>query len=139
MVNTAGTKNLKPIRTKSEAKERGRNGGLKSGENRRARKAFKLIIEDILKTPMEPGKVASIEDLKSWKEFKGANLTVGERMLAQVVFEAMKGNLEAFKLVRDQIGETPSDAEAQRSSALEELAKAIGTERQEEEIDLLPP
>ena len=29
---------LKPVRTKEEARERGRNGGIKSGEARRAKK-----------------------------------------------------------------------------------------------------
>ena len=40
--------NLKPVRTKSEARERGRNGGKASGRNRRVLKTFKEIaIEDL--------------------------------------------------------------------------------------------
>ena len=34
-------KDLKPVRTKEEAKERGRNGGIKSGEVRRAKKSMR--------------------------------------------------------------------------------------------------
>lgn len=34
-------KDLKPVRTKEEAKERGRNGGIKSGEVRRAKKTMR--------------------------------------------------------------------------------------------------
>ena len=34
-------KDLKPVRTKEEAKVRGRNGGIKSGEVRRAKKTMR--------------------------------------------------------------------------------------------------
>ena len=34
-------KDLKPVRTKEEAKERGRAGGIKSGEVRRAKKSMR--------------------------------------------------------------------------------------------------
>ena len=34
-------KDLKPVRTKEEAKARGRNGGIKSGEVRRAKKSMR--------------------------------------------------------------------------------------------------
>lgn len=34
-------KDLKPVRTKEEAKARGRNGGIKSGEARRAKKSMR--------------------------------------------------------------------------------------------------
>lgn len=37
----ANESNLKPVRTKKEARERGRNGGIKSGEVRRERKTLK--------------------------------------------------------------------------------------------------
>ena len=41
MARHIGTKNLKPVRTKREAKERGRKGGIASGEARRAKRTFK--------------------------------------------------------------------------------------------------
>ena len=36
----ANESNLKPVRSKEEARERGKAGGIKSGEVRRERKAF---------------------------------------------------------------------------------------------------
>ena len=41
--------NLQPVQTKSEARERGRNGGIKSGEVRRERKKAKECMEMILR------------------------------------------------------------------------------------------
>lgn len=41
-------KNLIPIRTKSEAREKGRNGGIKSGESRRAKKLFSQAYAEYL-------------------------------------------------------------------------------------------
>ena len=40
--------NLQPVQTKSEARKRGRNGGIKSGEVRRERKKAKECMEMIL-------------------------------------------------------------------------------------------
>ena len=41
MVKLANEGNLKPVRTKSEARERGRNGGKASGEARRRKKTMR--------------------------------------------------------------------------------------------------
>lgn len=41
-------KNLKPIRTESEAREKGRNGGIASGQARREKKTVQKILSDLL-------------------------------------------------------------------------------------------
>lgn len=41
----ANNENLRPVRTKSEARERGRVGGIKSGEARRKQKSLKAIAD----------------------------------------------------------------------------------------------
>ena len=43
-----GTDNLQPVKTKEEAKERGRNGGIKSGEVRRKKKIMASIYAEML-------------------------------------------------------------------------------------------
>ena len=45
-----GTKNLVPVRTKEEAKERGRNGGLKSAEVRRQKRTMRDMSKCIMET-----------------------------------------------------------------------------------------
>lgn len=44
----SGTKNLKPVRTKAEAKKRGRAGGIKSGIARREKKLMSQIYNEFL-------------------------------------------------------------------------------------------
>ena len=50
-----GSKNLKKITTTEEAKERGRSGGIKSGQvrkrNAEIRKAMTQVYQDVLKNP----------------------------------------------------------------------------------------
>lgn len=47
-----GIDNLKPPRTKDEARERGQNGGKASGEARRRKKALKEEFEILLSMPL---------------------------------------------------------------------------------------
>ena len=44
----ANTKNLQPVRTKAEARKRGKAGGIKSGEARREKKLMSAIYADFL-------------------------------------------------------------------------------------------
>lgn len=44
----ANEKNLKPVKTKSEARERGRNGGIASGKARREKKTIQAILNELL-------------------------------------------------------------------------------------------
>lgn len=46
------TENLKPVRTKAEAKKRGRKGGIKSGKARREKKLLSQIYGDLLADKM---------------------------------------------------------------------------------------
>lgn len=48
MSKNGKTENLKPVRTKEEAKERGANGGKKSGEARRKKKLMSQIYAEFL-------------------------------------------------------------------------------------------
>ena len=47
------SKNLKPVRTKSEQREIAQKAGIKSGEKRRERKKFKELLEIALQLPNE--------------------------------------------------------------------------------------
>lgn len=82
----ANEKNLKPIRTKKEAREKGKKGGKKSGEVRRARKTLKEELLALLET----------------KEYN-------KKISLAMIHEAEKGNVKAFIAVRDTIEENPKD------------------------------
>lgn len=83
-----GIENLKPVtkRTKNEAREISKKGGIKSGESRRERKKLK---EELLLLLSE-----------------GDN----NRRMSLAIFErALNGDTKAFEVIRDTIGEKPKE------------------------------
>ena len=82
----AGKENLRPVSSKDEARERGRKGGLASGEARRKRKTLK---EELLLM------------LSDGETQKSVTLALIEK--------AMSGDTKAFEVIRDTIGEKPVD------------------------------
>ena len=71
-------------RTKEEQREIARKGGIASGKARREKKLFKEAIEKQL----------------------GQNL---DSMIAAMIEQASKGNVQAITFLRDTIGEKPTD------------------------------
>ena len=86
----ANEQNLKPVRTKKEARERGRNGGIKSGEVRAKRKTLREELLALLETKIE-------------------DKTIQEKISFSLIQEALDGNVKAFETIRDTIGEKPQD------------------------------
>ena len=82
----ANEQNLKPVTSKKEARERGRKGGLASGEARRKRKTLK---EELLLMLSEGETQQSV--------------TIA------LIEKAMSGDTKAFEVIRDTIGEKPVD------------------------------
>lgn len=83
-----GIKNLKPVtkRTKNEAREISKKGGIKSGESRRERKKLK---EELLLLLSENNN--------------------NRKMSLAILKKALKGNIKAFEIIRDTIGEKPKE------------------------------
>lgn len=86
----ANEQNLKPVRTKKEARERGKNGGIKSGEVRAQRKTLREELLALLGTKVE-------------------DKTIQEKISFSLIQEALDGNVKAFETIRDTIGEKPQD------------------------------
>ena len=87
-----GHENLKPFNqlTEEEQRELARKGGIRSGEVRRERKKFK---EDL---------IAALEAIKDGK-------TVQELGVEAIISKFIAGDMQAFTIVRDTIGEKPTD------------------------------
>lgn len=85
----ANEENLKPIKagelSKEEAKKRGAKGGIKSGEVRRERK----LLKDELLLLLSTGKTQ-------------------EKISLALIQKALKGDTKAFEIIRDTIGEKPT-------------------------------
>lgn len=101
--------NLKPVRTKGEARDKGRNGGIASGKARRQKKAFRETLEALLYMPMKDGKEIAVDDIQSFASIKGQNISVQEAILIAQIQKAMKGDTRAAEYVRDTIGQKPVD------------------------------
>lgn len=97
-----GSKNLIPTnrRSKEEAKELGRKGGINSGKTRRARKTLREELLALL-----------------------ADGDTQNRMSLALIEEALNGNkagsvTKAFETIRDTIGEKPVDKVEQNISGI---------------------
>lgn len=92
---------LKPVRSKREASERGKSGGRKSGEARRRKKALREHLEALLAS-------------------KQGDMTTAEALTLALVEKGLSGDVRAFEVIRDTIGEKPVDkSEQQISGGLE--------------------
>lgn len=91
----ANEQNLKPVRNKSEARERGIKGGKASGEARRKKKLLKECLDALLE--------------KEYVDKKGKKATGAETLALTVFQKAQRGDLKAFELVRDTAGQKPID------------------------------
>lgn len=88
----ANEQNLKTL-TPKEAREQGRRGGKASGEARRRKKLLRECLTELLEREYESseGKKMGGADLISVKLFK----------------KAMDGDLKAFEIIRDTVGQKP--------------------------------
>lgn len=99
-----GTKNLKPVRTKEEARERGRKGGIASGKARREKKTMQELAKWVMELPV---KDAALDDIKCLAGLKGKNVSVAEAALLQQASKAVNGSLQSLQFLRDTAGEKP--------------------------------
>lgn len=118
----ANEQNLNPCRTKSEARERGAAGGVKSGESRRRKRAMREVLDDLLQMPLKRGELKNVECLGDLMSPNGKinllngkiNVTVEQAVLLGQVVLAMQGNTKAATFLRDTAGQKIlKDAEEQ--------------------------
>lgn len=90
--------NLKPFtsdQSREEAKKNGKKGGIASGEAKRAKKDLRAALEALLE--------------KEYTDKNGNKLTGTEVITVKLFEQAMKGNIKAFEMLRDTIGQKPID------------------------------
>ena len=95
--------------TPEQRAEYGRKGAEKANETKRKRKEMRETLDILLNMPMKKGKVYSAEDIKSFADLKGKNITIDQAMMITLVQKALKGDLNAITMVRDTVGEKPTD------------------------------
>lgn len=110
------TSNLIPQseRTKEEQRRIARQGGIASGkaraEKRDLRKALELLLE------------------QTYTDKKGVTRTGAQAITEKLFSEVMKGNVRAFEVLRDTVGQKPVEkvmvAEVEQS-VIDEVEKAV--------------
>ena len=95
--------------TPEQRREYGRKGGLKKGENYKRRKELKETLNILLDMPLKTGRTTTVEKVQAFANLKGKNITVDQAMMVCLIQKALKGDLNAIAMVRDTIGEKPSD------------------------------
>ena len=113
----ANEENLIPMdkRTKAEARELGRQGGIASGKVRSARAREKEEWARLLSMAMSSGEA---EDIQSLADAKKANLSISTAMKIKLITEALKGNIKAYETIYRYAGaEEPEPQEATQSQS----------------------
>lgn len=87
------------IRTESEAREKGREGGKKSGEARRRKKTMQELAQAMLSCRVTDD---ALKDKFASLGFDTKKMTMAEAMIAGQVMEAMK-NPNSFKLLLELV------------------------------------
>lgn len=91
----ANEKNLKPVRSESEAREKGKKGGIASGKARLAKKTAREYA------------IAALEGVTKDKE--GKSITIKDVMIQKLIAKAVsEADLNAIKYIVELIGESPS-------------------------------
>lgn len=98
------------MRTKQEASELGRKGGLKSVQSRRARKTFRESLKLLLAGRLEKGTPLYKQAKTLMKQLGLSGDPTGQNLLELGIFKkAMKGDPFAFATIRDTVGEKPTE------------------------------
>ena len=105
----ANEENLKPPTSTSEARSRGKKGGIKSGKVRKEKKAMKETAEMILGLTLKDGTVTALEDIQSMAAANGKNITVQDAIILKQAQKALKGDIRAAEFIRDTSGNRPTN------------------------------
>lgn len=90
----ANEQNLRPVRTESEARERGRNGGIASGKARRRKASLMKCAQRVLEADVPDKLKKGLKAIAG--EIEDENDTLFTMAVAAMVKESINGNAKAF-------------------------------------------
>lgn len=114
---------LKPIKGGLDAREKGRLGGIKSGESRRKKASIKKAFEAIAALPCKD------MDVKQALEKAGLpsnSINTATVLAWSMIQTAMAGNPQAMRLCLELMGEDPGTKLRERSVELKERVAGRG-------------
>ena len=126
----AGEDNLIPMseRTKDEARELGRQGGIRSGEVRRQNADLKKRLKEIANMALRAG---DIEEITTLADAKSANLSVSDALLVKLVAMALGGNIKAMNTLMGMLANDPTEAQTAQQSASNSFVQALNNSAME--------
>ena len=99
----ANQQNLVPLST-SKAREIGKKGGINSGISRRNKKRIKQQFEILMSLDLQENEIK--EQIKSLG-IPEEEINVQMALCVAMTQQALQGNIRAFELIRDTIGQNP--------------------------------
>ena len=133
----ANEQNLKPVRTKREARERGRNGGKASGAVRRRKADFRRTLNMFLTAEIDS------EEWKPVLEALGVEGTLESALNMAMIKEGLSGNVKAYEAIAKYAGQSDKSEEDIRNreadTELKQARKQVvtGENETEEALDKL--
>lgn len=120
----ANEENLIPAsqRSKSEAREISKKGGIASGASRRRKKALRTALKEAMTMPLKELHPDMQTAIMRAAKVSDADLTVSDAVLGSIIRNACKGNSQMAKLLLDVLGETPDVRLKERELKLKEQA-----------------
>lgn len=100
---------LKEEFTPEERAENGRKGGIASGIAKRKKKAMRETLEILLSMPLNTKKCYEVEDIQSFAQLKGKNVSVETAILIKQIQRALTGDLPSAEFIRDTSGQKPTN------------------------------
>ena len=107
----ANEENLKPVRTESEAREKGTKGGIASGKSRRRKKAMKERLQEALECSVVNPKVKKM--MQSVGMVDGS--TNYDAVTASIIAGTIQGAPGYARLLMELIGETGEEKRADKA------------------------
>ena len=100
---------LKTDFTPEQRAEFGRRGGIASGEAKRKKKAMREELEILLSMPLNDKKCYEVDEIQSFAQFKGKNVSVETAILIKQIQRALAGDLPSAEFIRDTSGQAPKN------------------------------
>ena len=126
--------------TKEQLSEAGKKGGKASVEARRRRKELKETLEILLNMSLDKRrKNVDIEKIQAFADLKGKNVTVDEAMMIKLVQKALSGDLNSISMVRDTIGEKPTEKTQTELTLTQALVEFVDGKSDDKDSGEVPP
>ena len=123
--------NLKPVKSKDEARELGRKGGLASGQKRREKKTMSSLATMMINAQLSGENKAKIK--KQFGILEDDDITIASAMMAGQIKAAMAGDSKSFNAVTSLIEKQEAKDEKEEAERLAKLHKTYHMD-----LDMIP-